>query len=59
MKTQVAELDESIDDDVESLMDAVIALDDAFKSGEIPEKAYKNRRNELINQIKNLKKSEE
>jgi len=59
LKTQVAELDESIDDDVESLMDAVIALDDAFKSGEIPEKAYKNRRNELINQIKNLKKSEE
>ncbi len=40
------------EEDLESLVDAVIALDDAFQSGEIPEAAYYNRRNELTNLIK-------
>ncbi len=47
------EMDDTEDEDLESLLDAVIALDDAFQSGEIPEKAYINRRNELTKQIKN------
>jgi hypothetical protein len=42
----------SEEEDLESLLDAVIALDDAFQSGEIPESAYYNRRNELTKLIK-------
>ncbi len=57
-------VDEIVDDfeadeeDLESLLDAVIALDDAFQSGEIPENAYYNRRNELTKLIK-IKQSSE
>lgn len=43
---------ESDEEDLESLLDAVIALDDAFQTGEIPESAYYNRRNELTQLIK-------
>ncbi len=43
---------ESDEEDLESLLDAVIALDDAYQSGEIPESAYYNRRNELTKLIK-------
>ncbi len=34
-------------DDADSLMDAIIALDDQFKSGQISEEAYEQRRSEL------------
>lgn len=47
------------EDDLDSLLDAVIALDDAFQSGEIPEEAYLNRRNELTRLIKQQQDSEE
>lgn len=47
------------EEDLESLVDAVIALDDAFQSGEIPEVAYHNRRNELTNLIKLKQNTEE
>jgi hypothetical protein len=33
-------------------MDAIIALDELFKSGELPEKAYQERRAELKEQLK-------
>lgn len=56
-KKKQSEFDDNMEDteeeDIDSLLDAVIALDDAFQSGEIPEKAYINRRNELTKQIKN------
>jgi mono/diheme cytochrome c family protein len=51
-KTEIFDEDEESEEDLESLVDAVIALDDAFQSGEIPEAAYYNRRNELTNLIK-------
>jgi hypothetical protein len=47
------------EDDLDSLLDAVIALDDAFQSGDIPEEAYLNRRNELTKLIKQRQESEE
>lgn len=47
------------EEDLDSLLDAVIALDDAFHSGEIPENAYHNRRKELTDQIKRIQNSEE
>ncbi len=50
---------ETNEEDLESLLDAVIALDDAFQSGEIPEIAYLNRRNELTALIKSKQNSEE
>lgn len=46
-------------EDIDSMIDAVIALDDAFEKGEIPEDAYYNRRNELTKLIKLSKQSEE
>jgi hypothetical protein len=49
---------ESEEEELESLLDAVIALDDAFQSGEIPESAYHNRRNELTRLIKMKQSSE-
>jgi hypothetical protein len=50
---------EGDEEDLESLLDAVIALDDAFQSGEIPESAYYNRRNELTHLIKMKQTSED
>jgi hypothetical protein len=51
-ENEVVEEMVSEEEDLESLLDAVIALDDAFQSGEIPESAYYNRRNELTKLIK-------
>jgi mono/diheme cytochrome c family protein len=51
--------DSSNEEDLESLLDAVIALDDAYGSGELPENAYLNRRNELTKLIKLRQNSEE
>jgi hypothetical protein len=43
---------ESASGDLDMLMDAIIALDELFKSGELPEKAYQERRAELKEQLK-------
>ncbi|HLF88981.1 MAG TPA: c-type cytochrome [Anaerolineales bacterium] len=40
--------------DTESLMDAIIALDDYFKAGELPEEAYLQRRAVLKEQLRKL-----
>jgi cbb3-type cytochrome oxidase subunit 3 len=42
-------------EDAESLMDAIIALDDQYQSGELPEEAYHQRRAELKERLQNLK----
>ena len=39
-------------DDAESVMDAIIALDDLHRSGKMSDEAYKNRREELKNALK-------
>ena len=44
----------SSDSTQESIMDAIIALDDRFKAGEILEDAYLKRRGELKDQLKGL-----
>ena len=36
-----------IPDDPEALMDAIIALDDLYQAGELPEEAYRKRRGVL------------
>lgn len=52
-KKQIIEEEES-NEDLDAILDAVIALDDAYKSGEIPENAYQTRRNELVSKIKTI-----
>lgn len=44
----------SLGDDRESIMDAIIALDDQYKAGDILKEAYEKRRDELIERIKKL-----
>ena len=39
-------------DDPESLMDAIIALDDLHRAGKLSDEAYQQRRNELKNALK-------
>jgi mono/diheme cytochrome c family protein len=46
------------DDDLDSLLDTVIALDDAYDKGDIPLEAYDKRRNELLKKIKEFQGSE-
>ena len=41
-------------DDTDELMDAIIALDDAHRSGDISEEAYKKRRAALKKQLQEL-----
>jgi hypothetical protein len=51
----VEEVEEEEDDefeDPESLMDAIIALDDLHRSGKLSDEAYQNRRAELKNALK-------
>lgn len=45
--------------DKEEIMDAIIALDDKFKEGEIAEEAYRTRRDELKSRLKDLVRGEE
>jgi mono/diheme cytochrome c family protein len=45
---------ERLPDDPDTIMDAIIALDDLHKSGEIPQEAYLERRAELKEQLKEL-----
>ena len=40
------------DQDVDMLLDAILALDDQYKAGDLPEDAYQKRRAELTAQIK-------
>jgi mono/diheme cytochrome c family protein len=41
-------------DDRDSLIEAIIALDDLYQAGELPEDAYRTRRAELKNRLKEL-----
>jgi hypothetical protein len=41
-------------EDAEALMDAIIALDDQYQAGELPEDAYLQRRAELKERLRNL-----
>ncbi len=43
-----------IEDTQDSLMDAILALDDQFKAGKIPEGAYRKRRAELKERLSGL-----
>jgi mono/diheme cytochrome c family protein len=42
------------EDDPDSLVDAIIALDDQYQAGELPEEAYRARRGELKRRLKEL-----
>ena len=42
-------------EDAEALMDAIIALDDQYQAGELPEDAYQQRRAELKGRLRNLR----
>ncbi|MCS6908291.1 MAG: cytochrome c [Anaerolineales bacterium] len=56
--TRVEELDEEpteTGENLEVLLDAILALDDQYQSGELPEEAYLERRAELRAKIKELK----
>jgi mono/diheme cytochrome c family protein len=46
--------EKSIPNDPDALMDAIIALDDLYQSGELPKQAYQQRRAELKAHLKDL-----
>lgn len=46
--------EDSIPNDPDALMDAIIALDDLYQSGELPEQAYQERRAELKAHLRDL-----
>jgi mono/diheme cytochrome c family protein len=46
-------------ENVDTLLDAILALDDQYKAGEIPQDAYLKRREELKASIKDVLKEEE
>jgi hypothetical protein len=46
--------EDALGDDRESIMDAIIALDDQFKVGDISKEAYEKRRGELKDRLKGL-----
>jgi hypothetical protein len=57
-KKREEEVDEEEDDefeDPESLMDAIIALDDLHRAGKLSDEAYQQRRNELKDALKRKK----
>jgi mono/diheme cytochrome c family protein len=57
-REEEVEVDEEEDnefDDPESLMDAIIALDDLHRAGKIPDEAYQQRRSELKDALKRKK----
>lgn len=45
---------EDAEEEREALMDAIIALDDMYQAGELPEEAYRERRAELKGRLKRL-----
>lgn len=46
-----------VSDDPDTLMDAIIALDDLYKAGDLPEEAYQQRRAELKARLQTLVES--
>ena len=46
--------DDAIGADRDSILDAVIVLDDMYKTGNIPQKAYQKRRSELLARLKEV-----
>jgi hypothetical protein len=46
--------EDALGEDRDSIMDAMIALDDQYKSGEIPKEAYETRRMELKERLKGV-----
>jgi hypothetical protein len=46
-------------EDVDTLLDAILALDDQYKAGDLPQEAYLKRREELKASIKDVLKEEE
>jgi hypothetical protein len=46
--------EDSLGTDRESIMDAIIALDDQYKAGDISKESYEQRRDELKDRLKNL-----
>ena len=52
-------IEDEIVDSIEDLMDAIIALDDLFRAGRLPEDAYIQRRAELKDKLRELMKKEE
>jgi uncharacterized membrane protein len=46
--------EDALGNDRESIMDAIIVLDDQYKAGDISKEAYEKRREELKNRLKNL-----
>ena len=45
-------------DDAETLMDAILNLDDLYQSGEMSEEAYRQRRAELKDRLRKLQEQE-
>jgi hypothetical protein len=45
---------EAVSDSPEALMDAIIALDDLYQSGQLPESAYLERRAKLKEHLKEI-----
>jgi hypothetical protein len=52
--SEEVEKKDALGDDREAIMDAIIALDEQFKSGEITREAYEQRRDELKARLRNL-----
>lgn len=52
VETDAAILEESMPEDPDALMDAIITLDDLYKEGELPEQAYRERREALKEQLR-------
>jgi hypothetical protein len=50
----VEAVDEGAGETSDSLMDAILALDDQYQAGEIPEEAYRLRRDELKQRLQAL-----
>lgn len=48
------EEEDAVDETEESILDAIIALDDRFRAGELPEDAYRQRRAELKARLRSL-----
>jgi len=46
------------EDDIDTVMDAIIALDDQYKAGELPEDAYIQRRGELKDRINTIREEQ-
>jgi hypothetical protein len=58
----VSEVDQPVSkpyDTQESIMDAILALDDLYKEGQISEEPYRKRRGELKDRLRELMDSSE